>query len=79
MITLSTLLRKFVGITKTGSGHYRVTFTYRGRNISCTTTNSLAVDAMVLHEWERKRGAFYPTCKTAYLALYNECKRANGI
>ena len=80
MITLSTLKGKFVGIVKTGYGHWRVTFTYRGRNISCTTTNSLAVDAMALHEWERRRGACgYSTCKQGYMTLYDECKRANNL
>jgi hypothetical protein len=80
MITLSTLKEKFVSIVKTGHGHWRVTFKYAGKDISCTTTNALAVDAMALHEWERRRGACgYSTCKQGYMALYDECKRANGI
>jgi len=33
-----------LSITKTGYGHWRVSCTYRGKTISTTTTNSIAVD-----------------------------------
>lgn len=73
-------LRDRITIQKTGYGHWKVTIEYRGRRYSCTTTNSLAVDDTQLEEWERRKNTCgYSTCKQAYQALYDECKRANDL
>jgi hypothetical protein len=56
-------------------GHYRVTIQYRNKQYSCTTTNSMAVDRLNSDE----RMTFYPTEKSALIALWNECKRANNL
>lgn len=78
-MTLQELQDKVQRIEKTGYGHWLVTISYRGKDYSCTTTNSMAVDATTYDESEIHRGRFYTTCKKGYEALYNECFRANGL
>lgn len=38
---------------KTGYGHWRITIEYYGKEISSTTTNSMAVDDYNCEEWEK--------------------------
>ena len=69
-------LEKKVRISRTTYyGHYKVTITFRTKEYSCTTTDSLAYDA--IHEGEETKG--YYTYKQALTAIYNECKRKNGL
>lgn len=78
-MTLHELKTKVERIEKTGYGHWRVTIKYRNKTYSCTTTNSMAVDATSYEEWERHSGHFYPTCKKGYETLYDECLQANNL
>lgn len=36
--------KQYIRILKTGYGHWRVTIEYYGKEISCTSTNSTAID-----------------------------------
>jgi hypothetical protein len=56
-------------------GHYRVVIKYRGKQYSCISTNTKAVDRINSDE----KMKFYPTEKSALIALWNECKRANNL
>lgn len=78
-MTLQELKTKVERIEKTGYGHWRVTIKYRNKNYSCTTMNSMAVDATSYDECERRSSYFYPTCRKGYEALYNECLRSNSL
>ena len=78
-MTLQELKTKVDRIEKIGYGHWKVTIIYRNKKYSCTTTNSMAVDATTYDENEKRSGHFYPTCKKGYEALYNECLRANEL
>jgi len=50
-------------------GHYRVVIKYRGKQYSCISTNTKAVDRINSDEPD----------KSALLSLWNECKRANNL
>ena len=50
-------------------GHYRVVIKYRGKQYSCISTNTKAVDRINSDEPER----------SALLSLWNECKSANNL
>ena len=63
-----------------GYGTHRVHITWRSRVYTCITHNTLATDRI------RSRYEKDPRCvegggteKEAYLALWEECKRKNGI
>jgi hypothetical protein len=58
-----------IDLRLTSYGHYRVTIQYRGKQYSCTTTNTMAVDRINSDEPD----------KSALLSLWNECKSANNL
>ena len=71
----TTELSQRVYVTRTSShGHYKVEITYRGKQYTCTTTNSMAFDA---HDDEDAKGHY--TQREALQSLWDECKRANKI
>lgn len=72
-MTQKELELKFVSIKLAGSGSYRVTIEYRNHTYSCISNNSLAYDA-----WRNDDHSYY-TEKQALQALYDECKRKNGL
>lgn len=75
-MTLKQLRSKYQGKTFTGYGHYRVTFEFRGKNISAITTNMTAIDRITCsNEFAPKECRFFYTEKQAYQALYNEVLR----
>mgnify|MGYP000132211655 CR=1 FL=1 len=63
---------KVTGDLKVGS---KVTIEYRGKQYSCTTTDSLAYDRYLDDD---AKGKLY-TARTACLALWRECKRKNNL
>ena len=65
--------RVYCGLT-TSHGHYKVEITYRGKNYSCVTTNSLAYD----YYKDEDASGFY-TQREALQSLWDECKRKNGL
>ena len=67
-----------------GTGQYKVIITYRGKEYTGRTNNTLAIDR--LHENEtlqyftkRNAKSFYTTAKQAAQSLYDEVKRQNGL
>lgn len=76
------LMSHFVGIRQTGTGQYKVTILYRGKEYSGTTNNTLAIDRMREDDYflgKRHPGRIYTTAKQAAQSLYNEVKRQNGL
>jgi hypothetical protein len=73
-------LRQKVRVTRAkGYCSYEVTITYRGKEYTCHSNNSLAWDRLEdgnLHDNEV--GGFY-TNKSAWQAFYDECKRKNNL
>lgn len=63
-------------IRQTGYGHWRITTTHYGKDISCTTTNSKAIDDYNSEDGERDRGRLRK--KQGYELLRLECIRANS-
>jgi hypothetical protein len=45
---------KTINITKTGYGHWKISMIYRNKLITCTTTNSMAVDDFNSAIYEKK-------------------------
>lgn len=77
---LDDLWFKYQGKQFVGYGLYKVTFVYRGKTISCTTTNTLAIDRLSeISTVTSKTCTSYYTEKQALQALYDECKWKNGI
>lgn len=74
-------LRERISIKWRGYGSYRITIDFRGKMYSCTSHNSLAYDRINGYADEvsdRVVECSY-TYKGALQALYDECKRANGL
>lgn len=74
-------LRRRISIRWKGYGTYRITIEYRGKTYSCTSHNSLAYDRIRGYAdsvSDRTVRDFY-TFKGALKALWDECKRANGL
>lgn len=71
-MTTEQLLER-VSVRLAGTGTYEVRITYRGRDYSCRTNNSLAWDAI---RWGDRS---YYTRRQALQALYDECRRKNNI
>ncbi len=74
-------LRDRITIQRYGYGTYKVTIKYRGRCYSCISHDSLAYDRITGYADEvpdRAVRDFY-TYKGALRALYDRCKRANGL
>lgn len=73
-MTLTELQQRVDVRPTSGYGHYKVTIEYRGKQYSCTTTDSMAVDCI----WYGGAKFFY-TERKALVALWNECKRKNNL
>lgn len=58
-----------------GHGHYRVTMTYRGKEISCITNNMPAIDDFQSEEFERDGRC--NRILQGFNALRGECIRKN--
>ena len=70
-------LQSRISTTPSGHGHFRVEIEFRGKNYSCITNNTLAVDCMYDDDINQDR--HYVSAKQALLALWNECKRKNNL
>lgn len=70
---------KQITITFAGYGHFKISTTFRGKEYSATTTNTMAIDRYKDDESPANRRQFYGTRKQAAQALYNEIKRANDL
>jgi hypothetical protein len=72
-------LEERVNVRRICTAQYKVTITYRGKEYTCKSNDTLAYDTLVSY-WNGDRvGYFYRSEKQAYMAFYNECKRANGL
>lgn len=58
---------------------YKVTITYRGREYTCKSNNSLAWDRLDDDNYRDNEVNGFYTNKGASQAFYEECKRANNI
>lgn len=70
-----------ITLHRSGYGSYKVTIEYRGKKYTCHSNNSLAYDRITWYAYDvpdRAVKDFY-TYKGALKALWNECKRANGL
>lgn len=77
---LKDLWYKYLGKQTVGYGNFKVSFIYRGKTISCTTTNTLAIDRINCQNIFKSniKWSGY-TEKQALQALYEECKRKNNF
>lgn len=77
-MTTQKLKQRFTGRQQTGYGHFKIGFIIRGKEKTCVTTNTRAMDR-INGDWPEKRTpkAFYTTEKQAYQSLYDEVVRAN--
>lgn len=69
-------LKKIVSFGFSGYGHNRIAIIYRGKEYTCKSTNTIATDRIKSDDGSANYGY---TEKQAYIALYNECKRANNL
>lgn len=60
-----------------GYGHFKVTILYRGKEYSCVTTNTMAIDK--IGETNITPKEFYTTEKHALRSLWDEVKRKNYL
>jgi hypothetical protein len=74
-MTTAELFNRIDVRTTTSYGHYKVTIQFRGKQYSCTTTDSMACDRY--NDEDAKRG-FY-TQRDALKSLWRECKRKNNL
>lgn len=77
-------LRARARVEPLGQGRFGVTIRFAGQEHTCVSTNALAYGALELEGREARtvsmRGrTLRLSAKTALLAFYNECKRANGV
>jgi len=70
-------LKSKVSTSFAGYGHFKVTIDYRGKQYTCTTTNTMAIDK--IGDDTITRDGFYTTEKQALQSLYDECKRTNYL
>lgn len=71
-------LEERVEVQRIYTAQYQVKITYRGKEYTCRSNNTLAYDTLVSYWNGDKVGYFYRTPKQAYMSFYLECKRANG-
>ena len=77
-MTLKELKNK-VSIGCCTHGAFNVTITYRGREYTCVSNNTLAYDVIrAFLKWDDRKGASY-TPTQAYQALYDEVKYFNNL
>lgn len=65
-------MKKILTVMSSGHGHWKITTNHYGKTISCTTNNSMAIDAYQCNDSEWKRGSV-----AAYNELRNEIIRKN--
>lgn len=70
---------KHINISFSGYGHFKISTTYRGKEYSAITTNTLAIDRYNDDDSSVLRGKFYTTRNQAAQALYNEIKRKHDL
>lgn len=70
-------MKNYIQIQQTGYGHWRVTTEYRGKLISCTTTDSISIDNYRSDMSDRERGVMGQTRKQAAQSLRSQIIRAN--
>lgn len=58
---------------------YEVKITYRGKEYTCNSNNSLAWDRLDDDNFRDNEVHGFYTNKTAYQAFYDECKRKNHL
>ena len=73
----TTQLKNRINTQFAGKGHFKVTIDFRGKEYSCTTTDTMAIDMIGDDTIDKKR--FYVSEKQALTALWNECKRKNDL
>jgi hypothetical protein len=72
-MTTSELCQRIIASKTHSYGHYKVTIKYRGKQYSCTSTDSMAYDRY--NDEDAKRGVQ----KDALKSFWNECKRKNNL
>ncbi len=71
---------KQITIQFSGYGHFKVSTTFRGKEYSATSTNTMAIDRYRdSDKSDRTRGELGMTRNQAAQAIYNEIKRANNL
>ena len=67
--------------SKSGHGHFVISFDHEGERFKTTTTNTMAIDAAFddCYDDEDNSGRYYDTQLEAQTALVNEILRANEI
>lgn len=58
-------------------GHFNVEITYRAKQYTCTTTNTMAIDR--ISDDRITPDKYYVTEKQALMALWDECKLKNDL
>lgn len=72
-------MKKIDNIFKTASGQWRITITFRNKQYSAKTNNSLAIDRYNDKDSPPRRKLGFYTLAWSAKILYNEVKRANGL
>jgi len=75
----TTQLTKKVSFGFAGYGHNKVTITFRGKQYTCTSTNTSAIDRIKDDNDGINNDSYYKTKKQAFMSLFNECKQANNL
>lgn len=73
----SIFMKNTIQIQQTGYDHWKITTSYRGKQISCTTTDSISIDNYRSDMDDRERGVMGQTRKQAAQSLRNQIIRAN--
>lgn len=77
-MTTTQLINK-VSFGFAGYGHNKVTITFRGKQYTCTSTNTSAIDRISDDNDGINNDTYYKTKKQALMSLFNECKQANNL
>ena len=72
-MTTAQLSQRIIADRTSSYGHYKITIQYRGKQYSCTTTDSMAYDRY--NDEDAQRGVQIDALKS----LWNECKRKNNL
>lgn len=78
-MTLDELRRRIKVERDKGFNLYKITITYRGKEYTCKSNNSLAWDRLDDDNYRDNEVNGFYTNKGAYLAFYEECKRKNNL
>ena len=64
-------------------GHFTITILFRNKEYKCTSTNTLAIDALsdycADYNSRSSDNHYYKTYKQAFVALWEECKAKNDL